>query len=74
MTHDVSEAVQLADRVILIEEGQIALDVKITLPRPRVRDSGFAYFEQLILDRILVKEQNSALAEIAAADKYAYTI
>lgn len=74
VTHDVSEAVQLADRVILIEEGQIALDVKITLPRPRVRDSGFAYFEQLILDRILVKEQNSALAEIAAADKYAYTI
>lgn len=74
VTHDVSEAVQLADRVILIEEGQIALDVKITLPRPRVRDSGFAYFEQLILDRILVKEQNPALEEIATTNKYAYSI
>jgi len=56
VTHDVAEAVQLADRVILIEQGRIAFDVKITLPRPRERDSGFAHFERLILDRILVKE------------------
>lgn len=74
VTHDVSEAVQLADRVILIEEGKIALDVKITLPRPRVRDSGFAYFEQLILDRILVKEQNPHFTDVAANNKYAFSI
>ncbi|WNR45462.1 ATP-binding cassette domain-containing protein [Paenibacillus roseipurpureus] len=74
VTHDVSEAVLLADRVILIEEGKIALDVKITLPRPRVRDSGFAYFEQLILDRILIQERDAAVDEITANHKYAYTI
>jgi sulfonate transport system ATP-binding protein len=53
VTHDVSEAVALADRVILIEEGRIALDLPITLARPRERDSGFAHFEKLILDRVL---------------------
>lgn len=55
VTHDVSEAVSLADRVVVIEEGKIGLDLKITLPRPRERDSGFAHFEKLILDRLLTK-------------------
>ncbi len=53
VTHDVSEAVYLADRVILIEDGGIALDEKITLARPRSKDSSFAYFEKRILERIL---------------------
>ncbi|WP_276357403.1 ATP-binding cassette domain-containing protein [Cohnella caldifontis] len=53
VTHEVSEAVALADRVILIEEGRIGLDVPITLARPRERDSGFAHFEKRILDRVL---------------------
>jgi sulfonate transport system ATP-binding protein len=56
VTHDVSEAVALADRIILIEEGVIAMDTAITLNRPRERDSGFAYFEKLILDRILTRQ------------------
>lgn len=53
VTHDVSEAVYLADRVVLIEDGGIALDEKITLARPRSKDSSFAYFEKRILERIL---------------------
>lgn len=53
VTHDVSEAVALADRVILIEQGTVALDLAVTLTRPRERDSGFSYFENRILDRIL---------------------
>ncbi len=57
VTHDVSEAVALADRVILIEEGSVALDVSITLARPRTKDSGFAHFEKLILDRVLTPEE-----------------
>ncbi|MBN2981346.1 ATP-binding cassette domain-containing protein [Cohnella algarum] len=56
VTHDVSEAVALADRVILIEDGRIALDVDISLDRPRERDSGFIYFEKFILDRILERD------------------
>ncbi len=35
ITHDVSEAVALADRVIVLREGVIALDVDIDLERPR---------------------------------------
>ncbi|QJD85376.1 ATP-binding cassette domain-containing protein [Cohnella herbarum] len=58
VTHDVSEAVALADRVILIENGRIALDLDITLDRPRERDSGFAHFEKLILDRILERNES----------------
>ena len=53
VTHDVSEAVYLADRVVLIEDGGIALNEKITLARPRSKDSSFAYFEKRILERIL---------------------
>jgi sulfonate transport system ATP-binding protein len=73
VTHDVSEAVQLADRVILIEQGKIALDVKITLPRPREHDSGFAYFEKLILDRVMVKENGTA-EEMQNRNQYSYSI
>ena len=35
VTHDVSEAVHLADRVIVLEEGRIALDLDIPQPHPR---------------------------------------
>lgn len=60
VTHDVSEAVALADRVVLIERGRIAMDVRITLDRPREKDSGFAHFEKLILDRVMEKEREKA--------------
>ena len=35
ITHDVAEAVALADRVIVLREGQIAFDIAVDLPRPR---------------------------------------
>lgn len=53
VTHDVQEAVALADRVILIEDGRIALDERVDLPRPRVHDAAFAALERRILDRVL---------------------
>ena len=56
VTHDVQEAVALADRVILIEDGRIALDESIALPRPRSQgDAAFAALERRILDRVLQK-------------------
>ena len=56
VTHDVQEAVALADRVILIEDGRIALDERISLARPRSHgDAGFAALEKRILDRVLQK-------------------
>jgi sulfonate transport system ATP-binding protein len=54
VTHDVQEAVALADRVILIEDGRIAMDEAIDLPRPRSHgDPTFAALEKRILDRVL---------------------
>ncbi|WP_343607290.1 ATP-binding cassette domain-containing protein [Roseateles sp.] len=53
VTHDVAEAVALADRVLLIEDGRLALDLRIDLPRPRRRDAAFAALEQRLLDRVL---------------------
>jgi sulfonate transport system ATP-binding protein len=73
VTHDVSEAVTLADRVVLIEEGRIALDVRVTLSRPRERDAGFAHFEKLILDRVLEKPTWSDEAASKKKD-YSYII
>ncbi|MFM1654856.1 ATP-binding cassette domain-containing protein [Brevibacillus sp. B_LB10_24] len=55
VTHDVSEAVTLADRVIVLEKGRVALDLPISLPRPRARDHGFAHFERVILDKVMAR-------------------
>lgn len=35
ITHDVAEAVALADRVVVLKGGGIALDIPVDLPRPR---------------------------------------
>jgi sulfonate transport system ATP-binding protein len=54
VTHDVGEAVALADRVVLIEDGRIALDQRVDLPRPRERGSAaFAALEEKILRQVL---------------------
>lgn len=39
VTHDVDEAILLADRVIVLTDGVISLDVDVTVPTPRARDS-----------------------------------
>lgn len=54
VTHDVAEAVALADRVLVIENGKIARDVKVDLPRPRERGSAeLARLEGSILRELL---------------------
>ena len=64
VTHDVQEAVALADRVILIEDGRIALDENIALARPRSQgDPAFAAIEKRILDRVLQKPGATEEAE-----------
>ena len=55
VTHDVTEAVALADRILLLEEGRVAMDVAVDLPRPRRRgDAAAAAIEGRVLDRLLV--------------------
>ena len=57
VTHDVSEAVALADRVLLIENGRITLDQQIALDRPREHGTpNFAAYEHHILKRLTTVE------------------
>jgi sulfonate transport system ATP-binding protein len=54
VTHDVSEAVALADRVLVIEGRRIAHDIDVDIRRPRQRGSAeLARLEGSILDELL---------------------
>jgi sulfonate transport system ATP-binding protein len=54
VTHDVAEAVALANRVLLVENGRIALDERVPLARPRRHGAPeFAALEERILERVL---------------------
>lgn len=53
VTHDVNEAVQLADRIILLDQGHIAQQFKVELPRPRQKDAKFVEIEQKVLQAVL---------------------
>jgi sulfonate transport system ATP-binding protein len=61
VTHDVTEAALIADRVLVIDEGRISLDQKIDLRRPRSPGPDVAHMEEIILRRIL----NAAPASVA---------
>ena len=51
VTHDVDEAVSLADRVLVLDNGRIATEERITLARPRIVDGEF----QAIRTRLLAQ-------------------
>jgi sulfonate transport system ATP-binding protein len=54
VTHDVAEAVALADRILVIEDGRIAHDVNVDIPRPRRRGAAdLAALEGSILRHLL---------------------
>src|SRR3984885_10553951 len=58
VTHDVAEAIALADRIVLIEQGVLALDLKVDLPRPRSHGSPeTAKHAVKILARLLGEER-----------------
>ncbi|WP_342043415.1 ATP-binding cassette domain-containing protein [Bacillus sp. OTU2372] len=60
VTHDVEEAVALANRVILIEDGEIVMNQPIKLPYPRQREHPlFSPTVSQILNRILGKDKMS---------------
>lgn len=59
VTHDVSEAVAMADRVLLIEEKKIGLDLNVDIPRPRRFGSAkLAELEAQVLDRVMKRGDN----------------
>jgi sulfonate transport system ATP-binding protein len=57
VTHDVAEAVTLADRVLVLEDGRITADIAVDLPRPRrMGDADAARIEGRILDHLLNRD------------------
>ncbi|MFZ3598624.1 ABC transporter ATP-binding protein [Streptomyces sp. BH104] len=65
VTHDVDEAIALADRVVLLEEGRIALDLPVRLPVSRRRDDPEAAALRERLLRQLGVEAEQAHGETA---------
>lgn len=70
VTHDIAEAVLLGDRVILIERGQVGLDLPVELPRPRHPNSpAFNAIVQQVLERVMQRGMNlTTQASPATAD------
>lgn len=57
VTHDVPEAIQLGDRVIVLEEGQVGLDQPVPLLRPRDPSSpAAATLSGQVLNRVLQQQ------------------
>jgi sulfonate transport system ATP-binding protein len=57
VTHDVDEAILLADRVVVLVDGAITLDARVELDRPRDRgDVGFVTMRNRLLGELGVEE------------------
>ncbi|UIF84938.1 ATP-binding cassette domain-containing protein [Cupriavidus sp. UYPR2.512] len=68
VTHDVSEAVALADRIVLIEDGRIAMDERVALARPRERGAArFAQLEARVLQRVMRQAPQAQVPSHAGA-------
>ncbi len=66
VTHDVAEAVALADRVILIDQNTVKFDLDVRLARPRVRgDAQYASLEGQLLSRLLGRQEQHHQAQAA---------
>ncbi|WP_445634388.1 ATP-binding cassette domain-containing protein [Nostoc sp. DSM 114161] len=65
VTHDVEEAVALADRVILIEAGRITLDLPVRLSRPRDRSNElFINIREAVLERVMSNENTQVSSQV----------
>nr|WP_163230452.1 ABC transporter ATP-binding protein [Caulobacter rhizosphaerae] len=55
VTHDVDEAIALADRVLVLDKGRIAAEERITLDRPRTLDARFQAIRRRLLSQLGVE-------------------
>jgi sulfonate transport system ATP-binding protein len=67
VTHDVDEAILLADRILILSEGHIGIDITVDIDEPRRRsDPKFQQLRQRLLDELGVGRaaRAAALAEL----------
>ncbi len=74
VTHDVDEAITLADRVLVLEEGRIAAEEVIHLPRPREVDGEFQALRRRLLGHLGVHGHAPAEPETAVVGEAAELI
>ncbi|MGA4798006.1 ABC transporter ATP-binding protein [Streptomyces lavendulocolor] len=68
VTHDVDEAVELADRVLVLDEGRVLLDLTVHLPTPRApRDPGFQEYRETLLAALGVTAPAAPASAVPAA-------
>lgn len=66
VTHDVDEAILLADRVLILDQGRVALDLPVEMSRPRLRASaGFVNLRIRLLSRLGVEEVSDSAKPVA---------
>jgi sulfonate transport system ATP-binding protein len=59
VTHDVEEALLLADRVVVLQDGHLTRDLRVALPRPRHRgDPQLGAWEEELMDSLLQSERS----------------
>jgi len=57
ITHDVDEAITLADRVLVLENGRLSTDLRIDIPHPRsYRDGRLAEYREQLFTALGVNE------------------
>ena len=67
VTHDVDEAITLADRILVIKQGRLIEDLRVSLPRPRT-DDDLALPEALAAKHILLRHLGLERADPTATD------
>ncbi|MBB3833302.1 sulfonate transport system ATP-binding protein [Xanthomonas arboricola] len=69
VTHDVAEACALADRIVVVEQGQVGLDVAVPVAHPRAPGSpALAAIQAQVLSRLLGAAQTSEQAAAAKTE------
>ncbi|RJS05783.1 ATP-binding cassette domain-containing protein [Xanthomonas sp. CFBP 7698] len=69
VTHDVAEACALADRIVVVEQGQVGLDVAVPVAHPRAPGSpALAAIQAQVLSRLLGAAQTSEQAAAAKGE------
>jgi len=65
VTHDVDEAIALADRVLVLDGGRIAAEERIERPRPRDVDASFQAIRGRLLTHLGVGGHEPRPAQVA---------